>query len=89
MYHRWMEAGETIEVDKAPSYFGTIHFIIESKSDRVILRLDNLYSYPPAFIEFSIPFFIKKVLVDEKEIEINKASTFRFDPFAREVIVYR
>ncbi|MBN2532813.1 MAG: hypothetical protein JXB88_07980 [Spirochaetales bacterium] len=89
IYHRWMEAGEFIEVKNGPSYFGRINFTIESCSDRIILHLDNDYTVPPGYIEFSIPFFIQKVLIDGKETDINSGSTFQFHPFAKKVVVFR
>ncbi|MBN1698255.1 MAG: hypothetical protein JW881_12135 [Spirochaetales bacterium] len=89
VYHRWMEAGELIEVADAPSHFGTIAFIIEAKSDRIILSLDNHYSSQPEYIEFSIPFFMSRAFVDGTEIEVSRSGSCRFTPAAREVIVYR
>ena len=54
-----------------------------------MLHLDNHYTVPPEFIEFSIPFVIKKILVDNKETEISNRSTIQFGPHAKEVVVFR
>ncbi|MBN2444916.1 MAG: hypothetical protein JXJ04_26410 [Spirochaetales bacterium] len=89
VYHRWMEAGELIEVKQGPSYFGKINFAIESRPDKIILNLNNDYTQQPKYIEFSIPFFITKIFVDGKEREISHKSRIQFHPQAKEVVVFR
>ncbi len=89
IFHRWMEAGETIKVENAPSLFGKINFTIESKSDRIVLSLSPTYTVKPKHIEFSIPFSIQKALVDGKEVRYESSSTVRFRPDTQEVSVYR
>ena len=89
LYNRWMEAGECIEVKNAPSHYGIINFKIESKPEKVILNLNNQYHTDPKFIEFSIPYLIKKILLDKKETPIDNKRTFRFEPNIKEVVVFR
>ncbi len=89
LYHRWMEAGEVMEVKKAASYFGEINFRIESRPDQIELHLNNKYFKKPEFIEFSVPFSAKKALAGNKEIQPYTGSRFRFSSDVEKVIVYR
>ncbi|MBN1500263.1 MAG: hypothetical protein JW982_08910 [Spirochaetes bacterium] len=89
LYHRWMEAGEVIEIRKAASYFGELNIRIESHADRIELNLDMKYFQRPEFIEFSVPFSVKKALAGNTEIFPQNGSRFRFDADVEKIIVFR
>ena len=89
VYHRWMEAGQEIEVRDAPTEFGRLSYRVCGETDRIVLTLEPEFRNPPAEIEFSSPFPVSGAVVDGVAVPVAAGSTISFGHTSREVILYR
>lgn len=88
-HQSWFEAGESLSCKNAPSFFGRINLKITSEATRTILYLDCNFHHPPAYLEFCLPFKIKRAWIDNHEASDLSQKTIRFSPQTKEVIVAR
>jgi GH15 family glucan-1,4-alpha-glucosidase len=89
MFHRWVEPGEEIILSNASSYFGPLTIKIQACAEKVHLSLENDFFLLPDFIEFSVPFLMKKAFADGKELTPTIQSTVKFPARTRQVEIYR
>ncbi|MBU4175644.1 MAG: hypothetical protein KKB90_03355 [Actinobacteria bacterium] len=84
----WFAAGERIEVKGAPTYFGVVSYLIESKDEYIEFTLPGNLERPPAAVELNVPFTITSCEVDGETFDVPESSTsVDVPPSAKKVLL--
>lgn len=60
----WFEAGQSVEIGRAPTRFGPVGYAIQGDKDHVELQLDGDYRVFPQKILWTVPFEVGSATVD-------------------------
>ena len=84
----WFTAGERIEVEGAPTYFGEVTYSVESGEESIAFTLPGGLERPPAVLELNVPFPITSCTVDGEKRDVPEGATaLSVPPSARSVVL--
>lgn len=77
MPQRWLEVGNVISADNAPSRFGPLSFSLVSEAESLLFRMESSFASPPESIEVNLPVKIASMVtlgaeqaVDDRSVRI-------------------
>ncbi len=77
----WIGAGKAIRVCRAPSYFGTLSFVLEMPAENsAILHLQKSFTTAPDKIILHLPWFMKVNSITANGVELQRAGDAVFVP---------
>jgi hypothetical protein len=69
----WSEAGQTLEIENAPSYFGPISFKASFRQNGMLLDLRPRFEVQPSTVLVHLPWFVapQGAIVDGRKVSVN------------------
>jgi len=72
----WIKTGESIEVSRAPTYFGEINFRLSCDHEGATLFMDHHFHHPPVKLVVHLPWFmnVKEISIDNHCIDFYEST---------------
>ncbi len=64
---RWLDIGNVIAAENAPSHFGTLSFTLTSEAESLLFAMESDFPSPPDSIEINMPVKIARAVVNGEE----------------------
>ena len=84
----WFDTGNTISVERAPTFFGEVSYSVECSDDSVIFNLPGTFERPPASVELNVTFDIASCEADGRKVDLKPGMrSVEVPPGTEEVVI--